>query len=90
MLAQAMHAAIDYCMKHSPGEWWRLSNTLVVMEVSDESEILKLESKAIARGIKYALFREPAMDNVATAIALDPENELSRKITGGIRLAMRD
>lgn len=90
MLAQAMHAAIDYCMKHSPQDWWSQSNTLVVMEVADEQAILAMEQKAIQKGIKYALFREPAMGDMATAIALDPDDENSRRITGGIRLAMRD
>ncbi len=88
-LSQAMHAAIDYCMQHRPDEWWTMSNTLVVMQVANEQELLKLEQRAIARGVKNTVFREPAMDNRATAIALDPASEQSAKITSSLPLAMR-
>lgn len=88
-LSQAMHAAIDYCMKNRPEDWWSASNTLVVMQVKDEQELLLVQQRAEKRGVKYALFHEPAMENRATAMALDPDDENSSKITSSLPLAMR-
>lgn len=88
-LSQAMHAAIDYCMQHKPQTWWTSSNTLVVMQIKDEAELLKLYDRAVGRGVKCTLFREPDMDNRATALALDPEDENSAKLTSSLPLAMR-
>lgn len=91
MIAQAMHAAIDLCMKNPElmRDWWDNSNTVVVMECASQDELFKIENKAIARGIKYDLFREPDMDNEATAIAMFPCDE-ARKITSNYRLALKE
>lgn len=91
MIAQAMHAAVDLCMKNTQlmQDWWHNSNTVVVMECASQDDLFKIEKKAIERGIEYELFREPDMNNEATAIALFPCDE-SRKITSNYRLALKE
>jgi peptidyl-tRNA hydrolase len=88
-LSQAMHAAIDYCMRFRPDDWHNTSNTIVVMQVKDEAELLLLQQRAEKKGVTYSMFREPAMENRATAMALDPDNEQSGKITSSLPLAMK-
>lgn len=83
-----MHAAIDYAMAHKPSEWWSSSNTLVVLEVDNEQELLTLESEASKKGIKLSLFREPALGMQATALALDPLNDEARLLTKKLKLAL--
>lgn len=87
MISQAMHAAIDYVLTYNPQDWWLSSNTLVVLEVAGEAEILALEQKMLMEGLTYKMFREPAMGMQATSIALDPQDERAKALTKKLKLA---
>ena len=88
MMSQAMHAGIDYVLKHDAMSWWQTSNTLVVLEVADEAKILELAQVMESEGIKHVVFREPAMGYQATSIALDPEDERAKNLTKRLKLAL--
>ena len=70
--AQATHAAIDYCMKWTPHQWWSLSNRLVILSVPDESILFEVYQDALSKGCKATLFCEPAKSYEATSLALEP------------------
>lgn len=48
------------------------SNTLVVLEVPDESSLTALVDRAVAKGLAVATFREPDLGDSLTAAAFDP------------------
>ena len=84
---QSGHAAIDFQYQHptEAGKWQKESNYLVFLTVADESELIKLISKAILSGIKHTVFREPDIDNQITAVAFEP-TEASKKLTSSCPL----
>ena len=67
-----MHAAIDYCMKWYPEDWWKISNRVVVLTVPHEQALFDLYQECLNRNYKAALFCEPDKDYQATALALEP------------------
>lgn len=88
---QGMHAAIQFGMDH-PGtnrEWFEKSNYLGFLSVSNEEELLSLAEKANLLGIEYSVFREPDIDNQATAIALAPGSK-SKKLCSRFDLALKE
>ncbi len=90
MMSQAMHAAIDYVLKHDAMAWWKTSNTLVVLEVDNEAKILELAQTLQSEGVRHVVFRERAMDMQATSIALDPEDDRAKALTKRLRLALKN
>jgi peptidyl-tRNA hydrolase len=90
MSVQAMHAAIQF--QHDYPEhattWYKQSNYLGFLSVSNEDELGKLISKATNLGIKFSVFREPDINDQVTAIALEP-GVLSRKLCSNLKLALR-
>lgn len=68
-------------------EWFEKSNTLVLLEVADEAELLKLAERASADGVACVSFREPDMNNALTAIAIC--GEYARKLLSQLPLAFR-
>lgn len=73
--AQATHAAIDYCMKWHPQEWWDVSNRLVILTAPGEDDLFSLYQEAWRKGLKATLFCEPDRCYEATALALEPDPE---------------
>lgn len=90
MSVQAMHAAIQF--QHDYPEhaaaWYKQSNYLGFLSVSNEDELTRIIHKASALGIKFSVFREPDIDDRITAIALEP-GTLSKKLCSNIKLALR-
>lgn len=84
---QSGHAAIDFQYQHpvEAREWQTQSNYLVFLTVQDESELIKLITKAILTGIKYTVFREPDLNNEITAVSFEP-SEASKKLTSSCPL----
>lgn len=70
-------------------EWFLNSNYLVLLSVKDENELILLSQKAIDRGIKVSVFREPDINNEVTAITLEPSIE-SMKLCSSIPLALKN
>lgn len=72
--AQACHTLRAFVAEHPELEraWYEQSNTLVVLEVPDESALAALEARARALGAPVAAFREPDLDDALTGVALGP------------------
>jgi peptidyl-tRNA hydrolase len=70
---QAAHAMREFAEQHpeADGAWYRESNTLALLVVSDEAALRVLLEKARRRDILTSAFREPDHNNEMTAIALD-------------------
>jgi peptidyl-tRNA hydrolase len=90
MSVQAMHAAIQFQHDHPEhaGIWYKQSNYLGFLSVSNEDELTRLINKAETLGIKFSVFREPDINDQITAIALEP-GVLSKKLCSNIKLALR-
>ncbi len=71
---QNCHAISSFMVEHPKAfmEWTTTSNTLALLAVPNETELMKLMDKAQERGILGSGFREPDMGNQLTAIALEP------------------
>ena len=84
---QSGHAAIDFQHEHSEiaKEWQTKSNYLAFLTVSDETELIKLISKATLTGVKHTVFREPDIGNQITAVAFEP-SEAAKKLTSSCPL----
>jgi peptidyl-tRNA hydrolase len=85
---QSMHAAIQFHHEHPDvgQRWFRESNHLAWLQVSDEIELEKLIDKAERLGVKYSVFREPDLGDRLTAIAFEP-GRMGRKVCSGLELA---
>lgn len=88
---QGIHAAQTFASTHPAtfDDWYKSSNTLAFLVVSNEYELVRLLSLAEDRGIRSACFREPDIDNQMTAIALEPSTR-ARKLCAGLALALGD
>lgn len=77
---QASHALVQFQYEY-PSEssaWYKQSNYLALLTVSDEGELEKLIIKASAKGIKHSVFREPDIGNQITAVAFEASDEARR------------
>ena len=74
---QAAHALADMILKFPKDalEWHRNSNTIVILSVSDELNLMYIEEQLTEKGIKHVSFREPDIGDELTAIALSPSEE---------------
>lgn len=70
--AQAIHAVAEFAIEYNDlyREWHSTTNTVVVLSVKDETELLKIQQLSIENGIAHSLFREPDYSGSATSIAL--------------------
>jgi peptidyl-tRNA hydrolase len=75
MAAQLCHALRQFSAEHPDVDslWFERSNTLVLLEVSDEATLVDLARQARDRGVPAAMFREPDLGDVPTALALGPD-----------------
>jgi len=85
--AQACHALRLFAEEHPEEEqkWYEESNNIVLLQVPNEKELLALKEKA--NGYPVSLFREPDVNDEATAIALGPE---ARPLTSNLPLLLKD
>lgn len=75
--AQLCHAQRQFTAEHPDVDslWFTESNTLALLEVPGETELLRLVTRARENGIPCSLFREPDLSGAATALALGPSGK---------------
>lgn len=73
-LAQSLHAFREYVEHHPESEktWYKTSNTIAILDCTDEEELTHLMHSADGRGIKFSPFYEPDMNHALTAVAFEP------------------
>lgn len=86
--AQLCHAMRQFIFEHPEVEleWFRNSNYIVLLSVSDKEELLKVIDKAKINDIRFSIFREPDLCDELTAIALEPSKK-SKKVCKNLKLA---
>jgi peptidyl-tRNA hydrolase len=89
-MAQAVHAAIQFTQDHPARtrDWHTSSNNVVILAIQDQSTLLDLVDEATRRGIITSLFREPDLDDQATAVALQP-GAAARRLCANLPCARR-
>lgn len=89
-LAQAVHAAFQFCVEHpaTAEVWYRHSNFLVVVAVPDEIALLTLDSLAYTVGLAHEVVREPDYNDTVTAVVLAP-GSMARKLCAEFPLALK-
>ena len=87
---QSIHAAIQFKFEHPEvsQHWFEKSNYLGLLSVANEDELSRLISEASEKGIKFAVFREPDINDQITAIALEPGSK-SKKLCSHLKLALK-
>ena len=87
---QSMHALRQFTAEHPEIDkhWFEKSNYLGLLSVSNEHELNRLIEKASTQDIKFAVFREPDVDNQITAIAIEPGVK-SKKLCSNLQLALK-
>lgn len=73
---QASHAAYEAGQHGSPDDE---TKSLVLCQTDSEAHLVSEAARLEARGIPHIIFREPNLDNQATAIATLPLNGSQRK-----------
>ena len=89
--AQAVHAAIDFTLRHPmiTQHWHDTSNNVVVVNVPNKAHLMGLESCALTLGLKHYLVTEPDLDDTYTAIALEP-GPLAKRMCASFPLALKE
>lgn len=91
---QSTHVLAEYSERYTESYFdWQINHKyLVILSVPTQRELDDLVHTAKKAGVKYAVFREPDLNNELTAIALEPgDNEsMTKKITSSIPLAFKD
>lgn len=79
-MPQAAHAVTQFIMDYPERarEWFKVSNTLVILATKDEQSLHKLTQKLDLHGLKYSKFFEPDVGNALTAIAIVPSPHAKR------------
>ncbi len=85
------HSAIQFQFDHPDlaSEWYKNSNYLCLLAVSNEEELQRLIGQATLHNIRFSVFREPDIDNQIAAIALAPHPK-SKKLCSNLRLALKE
>ena len=86
-LPQAIHAKDEFThnFPEIEGKWYKESNTMVVLGVANEDELLRLDDAARELELRAAIFYEPDIETY-TALAIEP-GEKSAKLLCGLRPA---
>lgn len=86
-----MHALRQFVKDHPDidKEWFEKSNYLGFLSVENEHALIKLAEQALAKGIKFSIFREPDIDNQITAIAIEPGPK-SKKLCSNLQLGLKE
>jgi len=58
---------------------------VVILSLDNEEELLSIINKAEIKNIKYAIFREPDLNNAITSVVFEPGHE-SRRLSSSIKL----
>ncbi len=87
-VVQAIHAARQFAADHPETEraWFEMSNHLALLAVPNESALITLIQRAASTNVRFAIFREPDLDNRITAAAFEPEAKaLCRRLPLALR-----
>ena len=89
-LSQSCHAALHFMRENRDitEQWMLISDYIVILNIENEAELARLSEEATQRNIKFSSFREPDIDNQATAIALEPGIK-SKKLVSNLKLALK-
>jgi len=87
-VAQMFHSLRQFQEDHDEieAEWYRDSNTIVLLEVPDGEALTELASRAQEKGVTISEFSEEP-DLGLTALALGPD---ARRLVSSLPLALRD
>jgi len=87
-MAQVTHGVLEFAFKYPEltKKWYDISNYVAILAVDNEEQLHFLIMKAEARGVKYAIFKEPDQDDAITAVVLAPGLD-SRRLSSNIKLA---
>ena len=87
-IAQAIHAARQFAEVYRSEEraWYRRSNTVAVLAVSNERALDRLAGRAEREGISCVVFREPDLGKAGTALSL---GSAGKKLCRGLPLALK-
>jgi hypothetical protein len=87
---QSAHAAINFTFEHPSraGPWFKDSNYLVLLELSNESQLKLLLMNCDRHNLAYTAFREPDLGNEITAVAIEP-SEITQKLVSKIPLLFK-
>ena len=71
---QSCHAMRQFTADHYDVdcEWFKKSNYLALLSVTNEIELMRLIVNATDLGLKWSAFREPDVGGAITAIAIEP------------------
>lgn len=76
-MVQGGHAIAEWCIKH-PGKW--MNETLIVLEVKNERQLVKWIDKLSKKGIEFEVFKEPDLGNQITSISSVSEGCMFEKL----------
>jgi len=68
-------------------QWYRGSNYIALLSVTDEVELMRLIAAAKDNGLRWSAFREPDVGGQITAVAIEPHPRTS-KLCSGLPLAL--
>lgn len=88
---QAQHGLTEFIFQHPDiaQAWYKQSNYLGFLSVTNEAELKLLIEKAAEQGIIFSVFKEPDIDNEITAIALEPGTK-SKKLCSRLQLGLKE
>ena len=89
--SQLLHACVEFGILHPEiyQEWYRASNTIVLLSTTNENKLKRLINKAENKGIRISCFNEPDMNDELTAVAFEP-GEPTSLLLKELPLAMRE
>lgn len=86
--AQACHVLREFGEDYPEidAEWFKDSNTIVLLDAPDEKALDALAKKAVQTDVPCSVFWEIDLDNSLTALALGPKG---KKLVSGLPLAFK-
>lgn len=87
--AQLVHGMIEFREQHSDifHDWYKNSNTIVLLAVDDLSELQSLADTAQEFRINHSRFYEPDLNNELTSVILEP-TETAKTLCKTLKLAL--
>lgn len=89
-ISQSIHAKDEFTRRYPELEatWARDSNTIIILSGSN-NDLYSVIGKALTKGVCYATFKEPQLNNEVTAVALEPSYS-TVEVVRGLPLALRE
>lgn len=86
--AQSVHGIREFIEAYPEIDksWYSNSNTIVILAVKNEEELINIANKAKSQNMSCALFKEPDLQDQVTVATFGPE---CKKILSSIPLAFK-